>query len=198
MFERFVKPILIIVAVSMFAWILFWSVADFSKKKHQKKITYKAELILFLFYIYVISVMTLTVIPLPFNRLEFSRGGINLIPIVETISGLKLALKYPEYPFAEYTFQNLIGNIILFIPFGIFLPILSYRYRSLANVIIMAFICSASIETVQFIERQFEIYRYVDIDDVILNVSGAIIGFIIINNLVLKKAKMWGKGLNDW
>lgn len=198
MFERFAKPILIIVAVSMFAWILFWGIVNISKKKYRRKITYKAEVILFLFYIYVISVMTLTVIPVPFNRLEFSRGGINLIPVINTVSDLKMALKYPAYTFAEHTFQNLIGNIIMFIPLGIFSPVLSYRYRSLSQVIILAFICSASIETVQFIERQFEIYRFVDIDDVILNVTGAFLGFIIINNLLLKKEKMWGKGLNDW
>jgi glycopeptide antibiotics resistance protein len=198
MFERFAKPILIITAVSMFAWILFWSIVNISKKKYRRKISYKAEIILFLFYIYVISVMTLTVIPFPFNRLEFSKGGVNLIPVMNTVSALKMALKYPKYTFAEHTFQNLIGNIIMFIPFGIFLPVLSHRYRSLIQVIVLAFICSASIETVQFIERQFEIYRFVDIDDVILNVTGAVLGFIIINNMVFKKAKMWGKGLNDW
>ena len=184
----------------MFAWILFWGIVNISKKKYGRKITYKAELILFLFYIYTIAVMTLTVIPLPFARFEdLHRGGINLIPVINTVNDLKIAFKYTAYTFAEQTFQNLIGNIMLFIPLGIFLPVVSsYRYRSLVNVAAFAFICSVSIETIQFIERQFEIYRFVDIDDVILNTLGAILGFVIINNLVLKNDKRPGRGLRNW
>lgn len=197
---RFIKPILVIIAVAMFAWILFWYIVNISKKKYDRKITFKSELILFLFYIYTISVLTLTIIPLPFTRFEdLHRGGINLIPVINTVNDLKIAFKYTTYTFAEQTFQNLIGNIILFIPLGIFLPIVSlYRYRSLVNVVIFALICSVSIETIQLIERLFDIYRFVDIDDVILNTLGAILGFTIINNLVLKNDKTPGRGLKNW
>jgi glycopeptide antibiotics resistance protein len=198
MFERFIKPVLIIIAVSMFVWILIWCIANIFPKKHGKKISYRAELILFLFYIYLISVMSLTIIPLPFTRFNFSRGGINLIPIVNTINDLKDTFSNHAIIPTDHSFQNLFGNIILFIPLGIFLPILSYRYRSIATVVICAFICSVSIETVQFIERQFEIYRFVDIDDVILNTLGAILGFVIINNLFLKHDKLPGRGIKNW
>jgi len=109
--------------------------------------------------------------------------------MANTLVDLKLAFQYPEYLFARYTFQNFFGNIILFIPLGIFLPFLSFKYRLLIHVAVLAFICSASIETIQFIEGMFGIYRYVDIDDVILNTLGAIIGFVIINSLVLKRDK---------
>src|SRR5258705_13623461 len=88
MFERFVKPILIIISISMFAWILFWSIAKFSKKKYGRKITHKVELILFSFYIYFISVLTLIVIPMPFNSFKYSRGGINVILVVNTVKNL--------------------------------------------------------------------------------------------------------------
>jgi len=197
MFEKFIKPILVIIAVSMFAWILFWSRINISKKKYGKKLTYRAELILFVFYIYVISVMALTIIPLPFTRFQLSTGDVNLIPVLNTVKDLRVTLAHHR-EISEHTWQNLIGNIIMFIPLGIFLPILSYRYRTLINVIIIAFICSASIETIQFIERVFDVYRYVDIDDVILNTTGAILGFVIIHSLLLKKDKMQWRGLNDW
>lgn len=195
--DRFIEPILIIIAISMLAWIIFGAVVNFSKKKYDRKISYKAELILFMFYIYAISVMTLTIIPLPFNRLKYNTRSVNIIPLVNTVSNLKKALIWPGYPFAERTFQNFLGNIILFIPLGIFLPFFSYRYRSLIHVTIFAFICSASIETIQGIERLFEIYRFVDIDDVILNTLGAMFGFIIINNLFFKHNKMPGRGFRN-
>lgn len=198
MLGRFIKPILVIIAVAMFAWILFWYIINISKKKHDRKITFKSELILFLFYIYTISVLTLTVIPLPFTRFKFTRGGINIIPVINTITDFRDTFSHHEIVSTEHSLQNLIGNIILFIPLGIFLPVLSYRYRTLANVTILALICSTSIELVQLIERLFEIYRYVDIDDVILNTLGAILGFIIINNLVLKNDKTPGRGLKNW
>jgi glycopeptide antibiotics resistance protein len=197
MFDDFVKPILIIIAVAMLVWILFWAIVNNSKKKYGKKITPKAELILFAFYIYIVSVLTLTVIPLPFMRFEVSAGGINLVPVMNTIQSFKNAsVHHKELP--EHTLQNLIGNIIMFIPLGIFLPILAYRYRTLPHVIFLAFICSVSIETTQFIESFFRIYRYVDIDDVILNTTGAILGFILMNNLVLKKDKRPGRNLYNW
>ena len=139
--------------------------------------------------------MTLTVIPMPFNRLEV---GINLIPFVNTISNLKMAWRYPKFNFATHTFENFFGNIILFIPLGIFLPFMAFKYRSLIHVAILAFICSALIETTQFIEGLFGIYRYVDVDDVILNTLGAILGFVIINNLFLKRDKVPGRSLINW
>ena len=199
MFDRFIKPVLVIIAVSMFAWILFWGIANISKEKYDRKLSYKAELILFLFYIYVISVLTLTIIPLPFSRFNFftKEASINLIPVVNTVNDLRETFSRNENIRTEHTLQNLFGNIILFIPLGIFLPVLSYRYRSLMNVVIVAFISSASIETMQFLERQFEIYRFVDIDDVILNTLGATLGFLIINKLFLKYDKMPGRGLKN-
>ena len=197
MAERFIKPILVIIAVSMFAWILFWSIRNISKKRYGRKITYKAELILFGFYLYVIAVLTLTIIPLPFTRFQLHSGGINLVPVLNTVKDLKAAISHNQ-ELSEHTWQNLVGNIVMFIPFGIFLPILSYRYRTLINVTIVAFIFSVLIETVQYIERVFDIYRFVDIDDVILNTLGAMAGFVIIHNLVLKKDKWRWRGLNDW
>jgi glycopeptide antibiotics resistance protein len=142
--------------------------------------------------------MTLTVIPMPFNRLEDSEGGINIVPLVYTIINFRRALIWPEFPFARHTFQNVIGNIILFIPLGLFLPFFSYKYRSLIHVIVLASICSCSIEIIQLIERFFGIYRFVDIDDLILNTTGAILGCIIINNLVLKHDKTPGRTLKNW
>jgi glycopeptide antibiotics resistance protein len=192
--DRFIKPILIIVAVAMGLWILFWAVVNF-KKEHRKKISYRAELVLFSFYIYIMSVLTLTVIPMPFNRLEV---GINLVPVINTLSNLRMALRYPKFNFATHTFQNFLGNIILFIPLGIFLPFLAFKYRSLIHVIVMAVICSASIETIQFIESFFGYYRYVDIDDVSLNTLGAILGFVIVNNFFLRKDRMPGRSLTNW
>lgn len=70
-------------------------------------------------------------------------------------------------------FKNIIGNLLLFIPFGIFISyyIKSYRFWP---ILILSFISSLAIEF-----TQYKIGRVFDIDDIMLNIFGAIIGYIL-------------------
>jgi glycopeptide antibiotics resistance protein len=74
-------------------------------------------------------------------------------------------------------YENLFGNIIMFIPFGIFLPWL-YK-KKFWKVVLIAALSASCIEFIQFLNMFAGYYRYVDIDDVILNTSGAVIGYWI-------------------
>lgn len=189
--EHFIKPVLTVVAIAMLVWILFWMIFSFSKK-HRTKISFSTEIIFFLFYIYAIGVMSLTIFPLPFERFKTpNEDGINTTPVIKTLRGLSKIQSNQDTLSSEHIFQNIFGNIILFIPLGIFLPLLFHRCRSLKKVIIISSLCSLSIELTQLILRQFEIYRTVDIDDVILNTLGAILGFILINSLYFKRVKLY-------
>ena len=67
----------------------------------------------------------------------------------------------------------MLGNIILFIPFG-FLSSYLLKNRHLSVVTILTLIASGTIETVQYY-----IGRVFDIDDIILNLIGGIVGFLI-------------------
>ena len=69
--------------------------------------------------------------------------------------------------------KQVIGNILLFIPFGYFIS--NYcKIKGLGTITIVSFLTSLVIETVQhFIGRSF------DVDDIILNVVGGIIGFLL-------------------
>ncbi len=70
-------------------------------------------------------------------------------------------------------FRNVFGNMIMFMPYGLFVAIVTktdkYRY-----VFLLASIASLSIEL-----TQLAIGRVFDIDDVILNVLGALVGLAI-------------------
>ena len=70
-------------------------------------------------------------------------------------------------------YRNVIGNILLFVPFGYFVSyyckLPSVKYNLLITVI-----TSTSIETIQS-----AIGRSFDIDDIILNVVGGICGFLL-------------------
>ena len=72
-------------------------------------------------------------------------------------------------------------NIALFIPFAIFLSsILSYKFKRTTCIIVtitLGMLLSTSIETFQFITRRGE----TEVDDVIFNTLGSLIGSIVIN-----------------
>lgn len=70
-------------------------------------------------------------------------------------------------------FHNVIGNMLMFIPFG-FLISYFLKLEKPYSIIILSFITSVTIEVTQLL-----IGRVFDIDDIILNVIGGFIGFLL-------------------
>lgn len=65
-------------------------------------------------------------------------------------------------------------NIILFIPFGFLIPLIWKKMRSLYRTIFAGFSFSLLIEISQLLNN-----RRTDIDDLIMNTFGAVVGFVI-------------------
>ena len=65
-------------------------------------------------------------------------------------------------------------NVILFIPLGIFLPLLYKKYDKMGKVVLIGFLISVSIEIVQMFGC-----GSTDINDLITNTAGACLGFCI-------------------
>ena len=70
---------------------------------------------------------------------------------------------------------SLLGNFALFMPFGYFIPRLFEKYRVFIKFILFTFVVLLSIETIQVLT----IRGCFDVDDIILNLAGAVIGFFI-------------------
>ncbi len=70
-------------------------------------------------------------------------------------------------------FYNTFGNILLFIPMGILLPILIAKRIKFSLSVIPLF--SLTIETLQYF-TQLGVF---DVDDIILNTLGGYLGFLI-------------------
>lgn len=70
-----------------------------------------------------------------------------------------------------FALSNLLGNIAIFIPMGVYLPLLIRRKSIFVNTVCVALI-SAVVEVLQYI---FAVGA-ADIDDVILNTVGGLIG----------------------
>ena len=90
---------------------------------------------------------------------------VNFIPFKTIISYFTSGLSFAE----SNAFSNLLGNIIIFI------PLIFNKFRSLKSAILIGFLSSFLIEILQFV---FKIGSC-DIDDIILNTFGSIVGFIL-------------------
>lgn len=69
---------------------------------------------------------------------------------------------------------NLVGNIVIFIPFGFFEPLAS-RNRNFVGTVLDGFLVSLLVEVFQLISK---VGRF-DIDDLLLNAFGVVIGYLI-------------------
>lgn len=101
------------------------------------------------------------------DRITSGVWGVNLVPF-RTIKN------YIKYSGFLHTMTNIIGNIIIFVPFGILLPEIFPKTRSLLKILGITSVTSFFVEFIQFF-----IGRSVDIDDLILNVLGSAIGYFM-------------------
>ncbi len=128
------------------------------KNGKQNLVIYK-ELMNLIFLVYIFILFTF-LSKADLNTVQ----GINLLPFQEIT----------RYTYGtEHFFYNVIGNIIIFVPMGFYLGYYA-NARKLGAAIFSVFIISSTVEIIQyFIGRAF------DIDDIILNLAGTIIGYII-------------------
>lgn len=110
---------------------------------------------------------------MPFS--EYVRQNTNFIPFFSFyvlyttpyISSLVLV------PF----FKNLIGNLVLFLPWGIMLPLLGKRFKSAKPFFLLTACVIIAVELLQLVFK----VGICDIEDFILNMLGAAAGWLIIS-----------------
>ncbi len=95
----------------------------------------------------------------------------NLTPFKE----IRRFIIYRHVVGIESFLLNIVGNIVGFMPCGFFLPIISRRSRRWFNTVLLSFLFSLCIETIQLI---FKVGSF-DVDDMILNTLGGILGYIL-------------------
>ena len=86
-------------------------------------------------------------------------------------------LEFTKLMFSGYFsrgFNNIIGNIFVFAPFGYFIPLLYKKCQNIRTVISAGFFVSLVFEICQY----FLYLGSFDIDDIILNLLGVILGFL--------------------
>lgn len=164
--------------------------------KYNKKYKYTINKIniLIWFILYVIFLLRITLFDSFFNRRnilfignnkiifrDYMNYVINLIPFRVIVSFI-IDFINKAVSFDKFIY-NLLGNFIAFTPFAFFLPKLFKKVNNTKIFIITMFIIVSIIELTQFIT----LTGTFDIDDYILNISGAYLMFKLLNKDKIKK-----------
>jgi glycopeptide antibiotics resistance protein len=144
------------------------------------------------FIIFVLIILFLLVIPNNYRGQNVLVGGLTLERWLEYIEHNRnfipfrsIAAQIGSILFGGSVAHNafyLIGNLIGFAPLGFFLPALFVRQRGFATFIITVVVALACLELAQLVTMRGSF----DIDDIILNTTGACIGFWAARKLVRK------------
>lgn len=109
--------------------------------------------------------------------LIFSRVvGVPNLSDFKRLSNLGESIFNPNFnfiPFIDGLNFSFLLNILMFVPIGFILPILSWKYMRLPNCILFGAGLSLFIELSQL----FTLYRASDVDDLLSNVLGIILGY---------------------
>ena len=87
---------------------------------------------------------------------------------------IKRFIRYREILGTKAVLLNLAGNVVSFIPFGLFLPLLAHRCRRFGYVTMLSFDFSLMVELIQLISKVGSF----DVDDLLLNTIGGALGYI--------------------
>ena len=106
---------------------------------------------------------------------ELLRQNINLKPFYTIENYLHVILKNPQSSYFKNCIIELLGNILLFIPAGWLLPRL---FRSMRKFFPFLLTCLLAILFVESLQLVTLLGRF-DVDDIILNIVGMLIGYIL-------------------
>lgn len=150
-------------------WFAARALMCFFRKKYDLK--HEAKMILMYINLAVLFRITffpmgsfgIRVDPLIFDAKEIFPPSINLIPFKNMF----------DFASTRDMVLNIVGNVFMFVPTGIILPVIYKKLRSFPRAVLAGGLISLSIEVLQLLFCE----RMSDIDDLILNTAGVMIGY---------------------
>lgn len=130
------------------------------------------------FYVAALIGVTMGPVPLDSRLIADLRSEVQLENNWTPFSSvIEIASSQPR----RVTLIQIGGNLILLVPFGFLLPVLSRKFEAVRYVAIAAFALTICIETMQLLISALlgHTYKIFDIDDLWLNVIGALVGWLL-------------------
>lgn len=146
----------------------------------------------FVFLVYILILIKLIIFKYPWERLMEIAGSWEKGVILEGLStanftlgkSIRMYIKYfDKFPFWN-GFANLVGNILVFIPYGFVLPKAYPRCGKWWRT----FYCAVGFVMCVELFQLFSAFGAFDVDDILLNVSGAMIGYSLFG--ILRKIEI--------
>ena len=184
-----VVPITLLVGVgyAVYRWVKI--------KRQRLTVSWFSELMRWLFVCYLTGLVNLVLVPgnlwgsiwyslrTGAAEIEFDQpfsGGFNLVPtLVKCLLG--------ELTLGSWVKEMLVGNLLMFLPMGFFLPFVSERVDR-RNIWKLAVLIPVVIEVIQLM-----IGRSFDVDDLLLNFAGIVIGYFVAVGVKVLAVKAKGK-----
>ncbi|MCI9201735.1 MAG: VanZ family protein [Lachnospiraceae bacterium] len=140
----------------------------------------KSKRIKIVFYIYIAIVIKVIIFKYPWEDLKAIMDTWEKGVILEGLDTANFTLfktikMYINYSYKLNSFENLVGNVVVFVPFGFLLPYIQEKSRKLPVLLLNAFLFVLGIEVFQL----FSAFGAFDVDDILLNCFGAVLGWIL-------------------
>lgn len=150
---------------------ILFTIRFFKFISNRKRIVLYQEVLNLIFIVYLMCFFYI----LTFEDVDWSTA--NLIPFKEMF----------RFEFGSKMFiRNVLGNILLFLPYGFYLSYFM-KLKRLKYVAAFSLFVSIAVEIIQY-----RIGRVFDIDDIILNIAGGILGYYLyrLGEYILNKTKL--------
>ena len=133
-----------------------------------------------IFFLYLILVVKLVIFKYPIEDLKAIAASWKKDVILEGLYTANFTLfktirMYIDYAYKLNSFENLVGNIVLFIPCGFLLPLCMKQGCNFFVMLLNAFLFVLGIEVFQL----FSAFGAFDVDDILLNCLGAVMGYCL-------------------
>lgn len=145
-----------------------------------------------IFFLYLVIVIKVIIFKYPLEQLREIASTWEKGVILEGLDTANFTLfktirMYIDYSYMLNSFENLVGNIVVFIPFGFLLPYVFGWGRNFFVMLLNAFLFVFGIEIFQL----FSAFGAFDVDDILLNCFGAVLGYIAY--LEYEMIKKWSR-----
>lgn len=154
-------------AIPLIAASRFVGIKQLHRKNLRTTLFHEAGLIIYAAFIMGLFSQTVLSHLYTFNW-GVVQGEINLLPGKIIYDSIRLWQNGNRL----YFVISLLGNIVMFVPFGFFTPLL-WREKNVKDSMLAGFLASLTVEICQLPLA----YRTSDVDDLILNTLGAFIGY---------------------
>lgn len=174
-YRSFFGPFLLVAAVAVPCWVIL---RLYRRRRRPQAVPLRREVLRLVMVVYLSGLAAATLSPShPSRAVAEATKAIELRPDATSLTCSSATL--PSGSRARgFCLRNARGNVALFFPLGLLLPLVWPRVRFWRGLQI-ALAVSVSIELLQLVSGAWESYRTADVNDVILNVVGAGLGLIV-------------------